>query len=233
MTLPTIFALAIATVLFAAIPGPGVMSLVAHSVTRGFRSAAMWSLGIVLGDLTYLLLALYGMGWVAQELGSGFVILKWCGAAYLIYLGLRCWNVSFLTSAARPDTAARRQPDASAEALPPASDTPGAPAPSNRANGKGHTSVMVAGLCVSLGNPKVIAFYCGFLPGFINMHALTTTDVILVIATIIPTVYAVLLCYAWLGNKGRAIAHSKTRLTLLNRTAGSVLIGSGIAVASK
>ncbi|WP_419778450.1 LysE family translocator [Maridesulfovibrio sp.] len=204
MTITSTIALIFAVLIFALIPGPGVMSIIAQSVARGFKSTALYCLGVVSGDLCYLLMAIFGMGFVAQKLGAGFMILKWAGAAYLIYLGIKSWR-----------------------AAPPAVDG------SNPPVAKGTGKTYLAGLCVSLGNPKLIAFYCGFLPGFMNLQALTSSDVVIVACSVIPTVLSVLLVYAWLGDRSRAAIRSPKIWKIANRCAGSVLIGSGVAVATE
>lgn len=204
MSFTSTLALIFAVFIFAAIPGPGVMSIIAQSVARGFKSSALWCIGIVFGDLVYLLMAIFSMGLVAQKLGTGFTVLKWIGAAYLIYLGIKCWLV--------PQTATTH------------TEVP---------KEKGILRTFFAGLCLSLGNPKLIAFYCGFLPGFVNLQKLSIADIVMVICTIIPTVLSVLLAYAWLGAKGRKVIRSPRVWKIANRCAGSVLIGSGVAVAAE
>ncbi len=200
MTPASTIALIFAVLIFALIPGPGVMSIIAQSVARGFKSSALWCLGIVSGDLVYLVLAIFGMGFVAQKMGTGFMILKWIGAAYLVCLGIQCWRT------------------------PPPADQNDIPVE------KSFIRTYSAGLCLSLGNPKLIAFYCGFLPGFMNLQTLKTTDIIIVVSAVIPTVLSVLLGYAWLGNKSRNAIRSPRIWKIANRSAGSVLIGSGVAV---
>ncbi|ACS81222.1 LysE family translocator [Maridesulfovibrio salexigens] len=202
MTITSTIALIFAVLIFALIPGPGVMSIIAQSVSRGFKSTALYCLGVVSGDLCYLLMAIFGMGFIAQKLGTGFLVLKWIGAAYLIYLGIKSWM-----------------------AAPPVEN--GSSLPTEKGFGKTY----LAGLCVSLGNPKLIAFYCGFLPGFMDLQTLTASDVIIVTCAVIPTVLAVLLSYAWLGDRSRTAIRSPKIWKIANRCAGSVLIGSGVAVA--
>ena len=204
MTITSTITLIFAVLIFALIPGPGVMSIIAQSVTRGFKSTAIYCLGVVSGDLCYLLMAIFGMGFIAQKLGTGFLILKWAGAAYLVYLGIKSWL-----------------------AAPPAADCSNPPA----AKGAGKT--YFAGLCVSLGNPKLIAFYCGFLPGFMDLQSLTAGDVLIATSSVIFTVLTVLLIYAWLGDRSRAAIRSPRIWKIANRCAGSVLIGSGVAVATE
>ncbi|MBI9081026.1 MAG: LysE family translocator [Pseudodesulfovibrio sp.] len=204
MTIESILALAFATFVFACIPGPGVSAVVAQSLARGFKAGLSFTVGLVCGDLVYLLTALFGMGWVAAQIGPWFAVLKWAGAAYLVYLGVKCWlakpSVGQETSCAVPVKSGRS---------------------------------FLAGLCVTLGNPKVIAFYCGFLPGFVNMSQLAGTDIVLMVGIIIPTVFTVITTYAWLSARGRNAVRSTRLWKIANRTAGSILIAAGVAVAAE
>ena len=86
----TTFALAMA--LLAATPGPGVFATVARALASGFRQAASVGLGIVTGDLVFLLFAVYGLAAVAQWLGDFFTPVKYVGAVYLVWLGIGLWR---------------------------------------------------------------------------------------------------------------------------------------------
>ncbi|MBU1002847.1 MAG: LysE family translocator [Proteobacteria bacterium] len=200
MTVEGLIALAGATALFALIPGPGVMAVVAQALARGLGTAVLWTAGQVLGDMIYLLMALFGMGWVASQLGDGFIVLRYLGAGYLIWMGLRAWT-----------------------ARPPAE---GASSPSGKARGRS----FLGGMCVSLGNPKAIAFYCGFLPAFIDLTALTPSDAATVIAVICPIVFLIPVGYAWLAARGRGAMRTTRLWKIANRSAGAVMIGTGAAV---
>jgi threonine/homoserine/homoserine lactone efflux protein len=203
MTIESGIALALATLVFACIPGPGISAVVAQSLARGFKAGAGFTCGLALGDVGYLLTALFGMGWIASQIGPYFALLKWAGAAYLVYMGVKCWL-------ARPNFEAA------------ACDLPVRPGRS-----------FLAGLCVTLGNPKAIAFYCGFLPGFVDMQALTGTDVALVMGIIVPIIATVPLIYAWLAARGRHAIRSPRLWKAMNRTAGTIMIGAGVAIASE
>ncbi|WP_319542404.1 LysE family translocator [uncultured Pseudodesulfovibrio sp.] len=203
MTIESGIALAFATFVFASIPGPGVSALVAQSLSRGFKTGVGYAAGLACGDLVYLLTALFGLGWVSSQIGPWFAVLKWVGAAYLVYMGVKAWM-------AKPPTE---------------QDTACAPVRGRRS--------FLAGLCVSLGNPKVIAFYCGFLPGFVHMSELTAVDIVLVVSIIIPTVFMVLATYAWLAGRGRTAIRSNRVWKIANRTAGSIMIGAGAAIVAE
>lgn len=214
LTLEGLAGLVAATFVFAAIPGPGVAAVVSQALARGLAPALLWGAGIVLGDAAYLLLAMLGLSLVAQQLGWAFVLLKWAGAAYLVFLGVRCLLARPAVATGGPGAAA---PVSSVSPVPPA---------------RSLARTFLGGFCVSLGNPKVIAFYCGFLPGFVDMRALGGLDMLLVAASILPTCYGVVALYAWLAARGRNVARSGRAWKLANRGAGVVMIGAGVAVAA-
>src|SRR3954468_18636122 len=125
------FVLFASTLLLAApSPGPGVAALVARVVGRGARGAGAFAAGLVLGDLVWLAAAILGLAVVAQTFHEVFLVIKYAGAAYLLYLAYRMWTAPV---AAR-DIAADTRPD-------------------------GGLRLFVAGLALTLGNPKVGAFY--------------------------------------------------------------------------
>lgn len=203
MTIEGAAALALATFVFAAIPGPGVAAVVSQALARGFIPAFLWGVGIILGDAFYLFSAMLGLSVAAQHLGWGFTVLKWAGAAYLAYLGLRCL-------------------------LAPNIDAASAPPPEPR----GLARTFAGGFCVSLGNPKVMAFYCGFLPGFVDMRALSGPDMLLVAMVILPTCLGVVSLYAWLAARGRRAALGGRTWGLARRGAGLAMLGAAVAVAA-
>ncbi len=203
MTFESGLSLVLATFIFACIPGPGVSAMVVQSLTRGFAAGASFAIGLVCGDLFYLLLALFGLGWIAPQIGPWFMLIKWAGAAYLIYLGVSLWfSKSPVVKAEQAPRLRKRR-------------------------------TFLGGLSVTLGNPKVIAFYCGFLPGFVNIPELALTDIVMVISLMIPTVLVVLLCYAWFASRGQSLVQSARAWKVASRSAGSVMIGAGVAVAAE
>ncbi len=93
MTFPSLLAFAGAILLLAITPGPGVFATVARALASGLSHASVLALGIVTGDLIFLLLAIYGLSAVAEFLGGFFSLIKYLGAAYLIWLGISLWRV--------------------------------------------------------------------------------------------------------------------------------------------
>ena len=75
-----------------AVPGPGVVAIVARALGSGFRATVPAVIGTAVGDLVMLSLSVFGLALVAQAMGGLFLIVKLAGAAYLVYLGYKYWT---------------------------------------------------------------------------------------------------------------------------------------------
>ena len=204
MTFYSTIGLSVAMLVLAASPGPGVFATVARALASGFRPALAVIIGIVLGDIIFLMFAVFGLSIIAQALGDLFFIVKICGGAYLIFLGIRIWM---------------REP-----AL--VSNEEG----NHNRPGWGN---FVSGLVVTLSNPKVILFYCGFLPTFLDLSALTLSDLALVVGIITIVLACVLSTYALLASRARRMFTNKKAARRLNRAAGAVMVATGVAIATR
>src|SRR5258707_1785284 len=92
MSLETWFAFVLAASVLLAIPGPTVTLVVGYALGVGKRAAWATVLGVALGDFTAMTLSLAGLGAVLAASATLFTVLKWIGAAYLVYLGVRLWR---------------------------------------------------------------------------------------------------------------------------------------------
>lgn len=189
-----------------ALPGPGIFAVVSCSLGRGLRPALALIGGIVLGDLVFFSLAVLGMAALARSMGEFFVVVKFAGAAYLIWMGIRLWR-------ARPAN--------------PAAVASGEPAP------RDHRRSLLAGFMVTISNPKTIAFYAGLLPTFIDLEKLSTGTALVMGVIVILTVGLIPAIYAVAAAGSRSFFRSPSRMRLMNRTAGTMLIGSGVTVAAQ
>ncbi|AWC20631.1 MULTISPECIES: LysE family translocator [Aminobacter] len=202
MTLAGFLAYSGALAVAAAIPGPGVTALVARALGSGFRSSLAMSLGLVVGDLTYLTAVVLGLAFVAQSFGMVFLAIKWLGVAYLAYLA---WN--FWTSGITPETIEARK-------------------------GKGGLlSSFLAGLTVTLGNPKTMIFYLAITPTVVDLHSLTLGDYGILVAITVAVLMVVLVPYLLLASKARWFLKTPRALKLLNRTAATFMVGAAAAIA--
>ena len=125
-------------------PGPSIAALVTRVIARGWRDvlpfvAAMW-----IGEAIWLTLAVYGLAALAHTLHGAFVVVKYLGVAYLLYLAWKMWFAP----------------------VGPASDGPAPRAGSP-------IRMFLAGLAVTLGNPKTMVFYLALLPNLLDLAAIT------------------------------------------------------------
>ncbi len=203
MTFLSLLALAGAMLLLAITPGPGVFATVSRALASGFNNAAIVVMGIIAGDLIFMVMAIYGLAAVAEMMGSLFNVVKYVGAAYLVWLG-----IGLLRAESKPV------------------EVEGVVEHSWRAN-------FFTGLFITLGNPKVILFYLGFLPTFVDLAALTTLDVISIAVVISTVLGGAMLGYAFLAAKARNLFKDPKAERIMNRSAGSVMIATGAVLASK
>ena len=89
------------------------------------------------------------------------------------------------------------------------------------------------GTAISLGNPKVIAFYLGFLPTFLDLGRLTAGDIGVAALTVFIVIAGTLMVYAHLVSASRRLLTRPRWGRLLNRAAGTVMMGTGLALASR
>jgi len=92
MDIFTLTAFTIAYLIALIVPGPGVAAIVARALGGGFKSAMPMVFGILAGDLVYFLFAVFGLAAIATYFSPIFVIIRWAGAAYLLYIAWKFWS---------------------------------------------------------------------------------------------------------------------------------------------
>ena len=203
MSLLNILAFSAAMFLLAITPGPGVFATISRALASGFYNASFVVLGIVIGDIIFLLLAIFGLSAIASILGELFILVKYLAAAYLLFLGYK-----ILTSKEKE------------------TNIKGIEELSWKKN-------LLTGLLITLSNPKVILFYLGFLPTFINLQTLNTVD-ILIISTIVTIVLGgVMLAYAYSASSAKNLFKSKSSKRKMNIAAGTVMLTAGGVLIAK
>lgn len=203
MTVFSMLGLAGAMFVLAITPGPGVFATVARALASGFKNASFVVLGIVAGDLIFLLLAIYGLSAMAELLGGFFTLVKYLGGAYLIWLGYKIW-----TSKPNP------------------TQVQGLVELSWKSN-------FFSGLAITLSNPKVILFYLGFLPTFVNLSALTHVDVMIVALIVSLVLGSVMLGYAYFATRTKSLFSDEENEKRMNRLAGGVMVSTGTLLVVK
>lgn len=203
MSLLNIFAFSLAMFLLAITPGPGVFATISRALSSGFLNASFVVMGIVIGDIIFLLLAIFGLSAIASILGDFFILVKYLGGIYLLFLGYK-----ILTSKEQ------------------------------ETNLKGIYELswkknFLTGLIITLSNPKVILFYLGFLPTFINLQTLTAIDIFIIYTVVTIVLGGVMLAYAYSASSAKNLFKSKSSKRKMNIAAGSVMISAGAVLIIK
>src|SRR3954470_15320985 len=92
MTFETWLAFAAASAILVLIPGPTVLLVVSYALGQGWRTALPMAIGVALGDFTAMTLSLLGVGALLAASATLFTLVKWIGAAYLVWLGVKLWR---------------------------------------------------------------------------------------------------------------------------------------------
>jgi threonine/homoserine/homoserine lactone efflux protein len=204
MTLAGFVAYAGALAVAAAIPGPGVTALVARALGSGFRPAFAMSVGLILGDLTYLTAVVLGLAFLAQTFGMVFLVIKWFGVAYLAWLAWKFWSAGIT-----PESIEASKRDTSLVAN------------------------FLGGLTLTLGNPKTMIFYLAITPTIVDLQALTLADYGVLAFITVAVLMVVLVPYLALAAKARGLLKSPRGLKLLSRGAAACMFGAAAAIAAR
>jgi threonine/homoserine/homoserine lactone efflux protein len=204
LDLLTLFAFTIAYVVAVLVPGPGVAAIVARALGGGFWSAMPMIIGILIGDLIYLVFALFGLAAIATYFGAVFVVVRWAGALYLLYIAWQFWT-------AKPGS----------EQLGPRKKEP-------------WLRTFLSGFALTMGNPKTIVFYLALLPTVIPLDRPITVLGFTELTAIVVVVLLAIGCgYAGLAAWAREFFISPIAIRRMNRTAGIIMASAAAFVAAR
>jgi threonine/homoserine/homoserine lactone efflux protein len=204
MSLYGLTAFALVYALAVASPGPGVASVVARALGRGVSGAPAYIAGFLIGDLIWFALVAAGLAVLAHSAHTVFLVIRYLGAAYLLYLAWRLWRAppAALESAQAPPRERRLQ-------------------------------LLLGSLALTLGNPKTMVFFLAVLPTVVELNRLTPAGFLamaLVIACVLP---AVLGAYTLFAARARVRLSRPGTVRWVQRGTGAVMAGAAIAVATR
>ncbi|MGP4690223.1 LysE family translocator [Agrobacterium cavarae] len=202
MDMTTLITFAAAFFVFAASPGPDNMTIVARTITHGAPSGIAYGLGTVAGILIFLTLAAFGLSLIAQEMGVAMTVLRYGGAAYLIWMGVKMWTAPAVVPQLQPVSERR-----------------------------GLFSIFLTGFVLNLGNPKMPLFYVALLPNIVGA-SLTVDHLAALAAVILCVEVVAIGGHVLLAVRARKLLRSERIVRRVNHVAGGVMIGSGVAVAA-
>jgi threonine/homoserine/homoserine lactone efflux protein len=201
MDIQTWLAFVAASAVLLVIPGPTILLVVSYGLGQGWRAALPSAVGVALGDFTAMTLSMLGIGALLAASATLFTVLKFAGAAYLVWLGVRLFRAGGRLDAA--------------------------PITTRTAVGRmvAHTWLVTA------LNPKSITFFVAFLPQFIDRAAPFWPQVVIFQATFLVLAFGNALGYGLVASRARRLVRDEQVVRTLNRTGGTLLVGAGVMTA--
>jgi threonine/homoserine/homoserine lactone efflux protein len=203
MSITSLLIFAGALLVAAGSPGPSIAALVARVMTRGLSGVFPFLLAMWIGEAIWLSLAVFGLAYVAQTFHLAFVMVKWAGVAYLAFLAWKMWTA----------------PVAVDEGEMPKADAP--------------LRMFLAGMAVTLGNPKIMMFYLALLPTIIDLATVTLTGWAELTLTMVAVLVAIDLGWALAAAQARKLLKSPRAVRIANRISAGTMAGAAAAIAAR
>lgn len=199
MTFSSMVGLFTAMLVLAVIPSVSVLAVATRSATFGFIHGVFTTIGIVLGDIIFIIIVIWGLSFLAAKMGSLFILIKYLGGVYLILLGISLY---------RTNSRARK-------------------IETQQVNKSSLISSFLTGLLITLGDQKATLFYLGFFPAFVDISKISYFDTIIIIGITILAVGGVKISYAFMADRARLLINSRISQGL-NVIAGSIMLAVGV-----
>ena len=193
-----------AALVIAVSPGPGAVLSMSTGLRYGYAAALRAIAGLQLALLLQLCVVALGLGAVLATSEAAFAVVKFAGAAYLIWLGVQKW---------------RSPPE------PIGGDGEGLRVQSRR-------QLYAQGILVNLTNPKAIVFIAALVPQFIVPDRPQWPQFAIIGATMVAVDMMVMSCYALLATRFRPLLRNPRLLRLQNRIFGGLFVGAGAMLAA-
>jgi threonine/homoserine/homoserine lactone efflux protein len=184
-------------------PGPAVLYVLSQAIKRGPGKSVWASWGILSANAFYFALSATSLGAVIVASYKLFFVIKWLGAAYLVYLGLRSFCATEAVIAL----------------------------PEGQADSRTGSRILRDGFFLQAANPKAILFFTAILPQFIDAHHNVAFQIVVLGITSILVEFVILFVYGQLAGRALAAARNPRFEKISNRVAGSLLIGAGVGLA--
>ena len=203
MPLETWLAFVVAAFLISLSPGAGVVSCLAAGLRFGFVRGVWNVAGLIAGLMFVMIVAAVGLGALLAASAVAFTIMKWVGAAYLVWLGVQQWRAPAI--AVDPDGAAL---------------------------GGTRRELVVRGFLVNATNPKSVIFMLAVLPQFIDPARPQLVQYLVCGATLCASDLVVMSAYTAFAAKALRLLRKPAQVRAMNRTFGGLFVAAGVALAT-
>ena len=203
MDLSTLALFAAALFVNAGSPGPSIAALVARVISHGLGSVLPFLLAMWIGEIFWLIAAVAGLGFLAQSFATVFVVIKFAGVAYLLFLAYKMW-----TAPVRIEDAALPEPG-------------------------GALRLFLTGLALTIGNPKIMVFYLALLPSLMDLNAVTAVGLAELVAVAFGVMVTVDLAWATGASWARHWLKSPRAVRLANRAGATTMGGAALVIATR
>lgn len=183
-------------------PGPGVVMTLSNALRYGARGTFGGIIGIACGTLIVASISATSVGVLLTTSAMAFTILKFVGAAYLIYLGIKLWRSPAINITVQP------------------------------AQAESFTKRFLEGLSLQLTNPKAVFFFISIFPQFIDLQSNYSAQFSILVTTYIALVLGIHSLYALFAKRAKQWFTSERGGQILNKTASATFVGFGVALAS-
>jgi threonine/homoserine/homoserine lactone efflux protein len=203
MTAAALMGFALALMVAAGSPGPSIAALVARVLTSGLRDVLPFLAAMWIGEAIWLTVAVAGLAVVAQAFAVLFTVIKFVGVGYLLWLAWKMWT-------SRADIAGQELP---------ASQKP--------------WRMFLAGMAITLGNPKIMVFYLAVVPTMLDLSRLTVGAWAELTLTMLIVLIAIDLGWALTAARARRLLKNRRAVRMANRTSAVVMVGAAAAIAAE
>lgn len=185
-------------------PGPDMIYVITRGISQGRKAGVVSAAGVTLGILVHTLFAAFGLAVILQTSALAFMAVKYAGAAYLIYLGIKSLKDSTGFALNRPHATAMT-----------------------------HRKIFIQGMLTNVLNPKIALFFLAFLPQFVNPAASNASLQMACLGSIfafLGLIFLTLLGF-FSGKIGSLLATRRRLADRIRWVTGSLLIGLGLRLA--
>lgn len=186
------------------IPGPSMLLALTHGIRYGARRTIATALGNSTASLIQALISICGLGALLAASEPAFMIVKYAGAAYLIWLGIGMFAAG----------------DFSVEAL-----------EERCRNNVSYRNMFLQGFWVAAGNPKAIVFFSALFPQFINSGHASVLHFSLMLGVLSIIAFACMMIYACGGHRARLLCSCSAVGRYAGRFLGTAFVGLGLGLA--